>query len=129
MTRIELRSNGDYVWSEMLDDNTEVERFKDVIEELSSVATANKLENVEIIVWSDTLKYAQINVYNGGRYGRKEVYTAIIKPHYFKNGNVKQTQFTEVKRLQTIQSGYNYRGMATQSATIAKMTALDNFIY
>ena len=129
MTTITLTSNGEFKLLKILDTSNEVERFGDVIEQMNNVATANKFENVEIFVSSDTLKYAQINVHNGGRNGCKEVYTAIIKPHYFKNGKVKKTQFTEVKRLQTLQSGYNYHRTATQSASIAKLYALSVFIY
>ena len=64
---------------------------------------------------------ARITVYNGGRYGRPDEFIAIIKPEYFKNGNIKKTDFTIIEELETIKKGYNYGGNATSSAVISEI--------
>ena len=53
---------------------------------------------------------AIINEYNGGKWGRSGQYAAIIKPHYFKNGNIKRQSFTVVEVVETIKKGYGYGG-------------------
>lgn len=60
---------------------------------------------------------AKINEYNGGKYGRSGQYIAIIKPEYFKNGNIKAQSFTVIEKVETIKKGYNY-GTATHSESI-----------
>lgn len=64
---------------------------------------------------------ARITVYNGGRYGRPDEFIAIIKPEYFKNGNIKKTDFTIIEELERIKKGYNYRGTAASSAVISEI--------
>lgn len=64
---------------------------------------------------------ARITVYNGGRYGRPDEFIAIIKPEYFKNGNIKKTDFTIIEELETIKKGYNYGGIAATSAVISEI--------
>ena len=64
---------------------------------------------------------ARITVYNGGKYGRPDEFIAIIKPEYFKNGNIKKTDFTIIEELETIKKGYNYGGNATSSAVISEI--------
>lgn len=60
---------------------------------------------------------AMILEYNGGRYGRSGEYVAIITPKYFKNGNLKKTDFIEHEIIEVVQKGYNY-GNATHSKSI-----------
>lgn len=64
---------------------------------------------------------ARITVYNGGRYGRPDEFIAIIKPEYFKNGNIKKSDFTIIEELETIKKGYNYGGIATSSVVISEI--------
>jgi hypothetical protein len=64
---------------------------------------------------------ARITVYNGGKYGRPDEFIAIIKPEYFKNGNIKKSNFTIIEKLQTIKQGYNFRGSAISSAVISEI--------
>lgn len=64
---------------------------------------------------------ARITVYNGGKYGRPDEFIAIIKPEYFKNGNIKKSNFTIIEELETIKKGYNYGGNATSSAVISEI--------
>ena len=60
---------------------------------------------------------AEITEYNGGKYGRSGQYIAIVKPQYFKNGNLKKTDFTVVEKIEEIKKGYGY-GSATHTEAI-----------
>lgn len=64
---------------------------------------------------------ARITVYNCGKYGRPDEFIAIIKPEYFKNGNIKKTDFTIIEELETIKKGYNYGGIVASSAVISEI--------
>lgn len=51
---------------------------------------------------------AIIETYSGGRYGRSGEYIAIVEPQFFKNGNMKKTNFNVVETLETIKKGYRH---------------------
>ena len=51
---------------------------------------------------------ACIQEWNGGKWGRMGEYIAIITPRFFKNGNLKKTDFVEHEVLEVIKKGYNY---------------------
>lgn len=70
------------------------------------------------------LMLVSIKEFNGGRYGRMGKYIAIIKPHYFKNGNLIKSQFEMVQYVETIKQGYRY-GTATHTETIDCIIAED----
>ena len=72
----------------------------------------------------ETVK-AVIEEYNGGRYGRKGEYVAIIKPEFFKNGKIIRSNFKVIERLETIKKGYAASGNATHSERIGSIIIED----
>lgn len=68
----------------------------------------------------ETVK-AIIEEYNGGRYGRKGKYLAIIKPEFFKNGKIIRSNFKVIERLETIKKGYAASGNAIHSERIGSI--------
>lgn len=52
---------------------------------------------------------ARIKTYAGGKWGRSGEYIAIVKPEFFKNGNMKKSNFTVVATLEVIKKGYHHR--------------------
>ena len=72
----------------------------------------------------DTIK-AVIEEYNGGKYGRKGEYLAIIKPRFFKNGGIIRSNFEVVERLETIKKGYAASGNATHAERIGSIIVED----
>lgn len=68
---------------------------------------------------SKTVK-ARIKTYNGGKFGKSGEYVAIIIPKYFKNGNLKKSDFEVVEVLEIIKKDYGYK-TATHSETIAEI--------
>ena len=63
---------------------------------------------------------AVIQEFNGGKYGKMGEYVAIVKPQYFKNGNMKKSGFTVDKIIETRKKGYGYSGCA-HAERIAKV--------
>ena len=63
---------------------------------------------------------AKIGVYNGGRYGRNGEYIAVIEPRFFKNGNMKKSDFKVIETLEITKKGYNY-GNAPCSESIKEI--------
>lgn len=64
---------------------------------------------------------AIIRVYNGGKYGRMGEYIADITPAYFKNGNMKKTDFKVNKIIEVTKKGYRACSSATQTESIFKV--------
>ncbi len=64
---------------------------------------------------------AKISVWFGGKYGRMGEYIAEIKPKFFKNGNMKKSDFTVVKEVETIKEGYRACISATKTETIKEI--------
>ena len=69
---------------------------------------------------------AIIREYNGGKYGRTGEYIAIVKPHYFKNGNYKKQSFDVVEVIEVIKKGYGYSG-CNHSEQIADILEIVEF--
>ena len=63
---------------------------------------------------------ALIRTYSGGKYGRSGEYIAIVEPKYFKNGNMKKTDFRVVEKLEVIKKGYHHQ-CANYSESIAEV--------
>lgn len=72
----------------------------------------------------ETVK-AVIEEYNGGRYGRKGEYVAIIKPKFFKNGGIIRSNFDVVEKLETIKKGYAASSNATHAERIGSIIVED----
>lgn len=64
---------------------------------------------------------ARITEYNGGRYGRSGEYVAIIEPQYFKNGNMRKSDFRVVEVLEIRRKGYRANCCATHTESIAEV--------
>jgi len=60
---------------------------------------------------------ARIKTFAGGLYGRSGEYIAIVRPQFFKNGNMKKTKFTVIETLEVIKKGYHHH-CAKYSETI-----------
>ena len=72
----------------------------------------------------ETVK-AIIKEYNGGRYGRKGEYLAVIKPKFFKNGGIIRSNFEVVERLETIKKGYRASGNTTHAERVGSIIIED----
>lgn len=62
----------------------------------------------------------KIAVYNGGSYGRKGEYIAEVMPKFFKNGNMKKSDFVVVNVVEVLKKGYKY-GTAKSVETIEEI--------
>lgn len=52
---------------------------------------------------------AHVRVFCSGKYGSGGEYLAIVKPAFFKNGNIKRTHFEVVKEITVIKKWYRYQ--------------------
>lgn len=52
---------------------------------------------------------ARIKTYAGGRWGRNGEYIAIVEPKFFKNGNIKKSDFRVIEVLEVVKKGYHHQ--------------------
>lgn len=132
MTEILIFYNGKYFGQDLLFNSSEtVNDLLSAIEHAKYVVSCRfgcSAENIEILVTSDKFKIATVEVFNGGRYGKPEIFKALIEPSYFNNGKMKKTDFTIVKRLETIKKGYNFNNIARNSMRIGDIEDVQNLL-
>lgn len=69
---------------------------------------------------------ARVVEFNGGYWGRPGEYIADLAPQYFKNGNVKKTDFNVVNpnTIERIKKGYRANCNASHSESIIEIMAI-----
>lgn len=52
---------------------------------------------------------ARIKTCAGGKWGRNGEYIATIEPKFFKNGNIKKSDFRVIEVLEIVKKGYHHQ--------------------